>query len=103
MVFSKASYLVPGERLRETKHWLVIRHPQPAYPVHLLLLPKHDYPDWPSIALTETELLSEYLELTRDLIRELNLEKDGYRLIVNGGKYQEFPHLHIHLVSGDAK
>jgi len=23
----------------------------------------------------------------------------AYRLIVNGGKYQDFPHLHFHLIS----
>ena len=27
------------------------------------------------------------------------LAESGYRLIVNGGKYQDFPYLHFHLVS----
>lgn len=101
MVFSSASFLIPGKRLRETKHWIVIQHPQPAYPLHLLLLPKHAYPDWLSLPPTDAEFWSEYIELTHELIRERNLEEKGYRLIVNGGKYQEFPHLHIHLVSGE--
>ncbi len=29
------------------------------------------------------------------------LELDRYRLICNGGAYQDVPHLHFHLVSGD--
>ncbi len=78
-----------------------MKHPEPAYPLHLLLLPKRAYPDWSSIPLDEISILSEYYELTCDLIREWNLDKQGYRIIVNGGKYQEFPHLHIHLVSGE--
>ena len=27
------------------------------------------------------------------------IPKKGYRLIVNGGEYQDFPHLHFHLIS----
>jgi hypothetical protein len=27
------------------------------------------------------------------------LAEGGYRLIVNGGKYQDFPYLHFHLIS----
>ena len=53
-----------------------------------------------------TELDDDEVDLLRDLyscanaiISELDLESKGYRLIVNGGKFQEFPHLHFHLVS----
>jgi len=35
----------------------------------------------------------------QDLVGQLGLE--SYRLIVNGGKYQDFPYLHFHLVSDD--
>jgi len=33
------------------------------------------------------------------LEHEFSLEECGYRLIVNGGEYQEFPQLHFHLIS----
>jgi diadenosine tetraphosphate (Ap4A) HIT family hydrolase len=36
-----------------------------------------------------------------ELNEDLNLEERGYRLIVNGGEYQEFPQLHFHLISGE--
>jgi len=29
------------------------------------------------------------------------MEDQGCRLIVNGGKYQDFPVLHFHLISGE--
>ncbi len=101
LVFSDASFLIPAERLRETKHWLAIRHPHPAYPLHLLLLPKHAYADWCAIPLSEAGIFSEFLEISQGLVREFALQENGYRLILNGGKNQEFPHLHFHLVSGD--
>lgn len=60
--------------------------------------------DWMSVGIGEVNLEStrEFMELTQSIIREYNLTESGYRLILNGGRYQTFPHLHVHLVSGDA-
>jgi diadenosine tetraphosphate (Ap4A) HIT family hydrolase len=44
----------------------------------------------------------EFMDLTQSIIWEYNLIETGYRLILNGGSYRTFPHLHIHLVVGDA-
>jgi diadenosine tetraphosphate (Ap4A) HIT family hydrolase len=33
----------------------------------------------------------------QNLVKDLDLK--AYRLIVNGGEYQDFPHLHFHLIS----
>lgn len=98
-----ASFLIPGKRLRESPDWLAIQHPQPEYPVHLLILSKRDFSDWQAIPAAETALLSEFVDITQSLISEYQMKSSGYRLIINGGKYQEFPHLHIHLVSGEAQ
>jgi hypothetical protein len=35
------------------------------------------------------------------LVLRYKLEQSGYRLIVNGGAYQEFPQLHFHLTSNE--
>ena len=35
----------------------------------------------------------------RKMVDQFQLDDIGYRLIVNGGKYQEIPQLHFHLVS----
>lgn len=96
-----ASFLIPGKRLRESPDWLAIQHPQPVYPVHLLVLSKRNYNNWLAIPATDSALLSELVDITQSLISEYEMDTSGYRLIINGGKYQEFPHLHIHLVSGD--
>lgn len=99
-IFTNASFLIPGERLRENKGWLSIRHPKPGYPVHFLILPKKSWRSQLDVPVDQPGLLAEGLEIAQSLVREYNLEEAGYRLIVNGGKYQSFPHLHIHLVSG---
>ena len=102
-VFTHAGFLMPGERLVETKNWMAVRHPKPGYPVHILMIPKKAISDWLSFPVDEPDIYSEFIQLSQRLIREEGLEKTGYRLIINGGEYQSIPQLHVHLVSGDPK
>ena len=100
LFFSCAGSLMPGKRLGETKYWMAVQHPKPAYPVHILLIPKRAISDWLSFPTDEAEMYSEFVQLSQRLIREECLATKGYRLIINGGEYQSIPQLHVHLVSG---
>jgi histidine triad (HIT) family protein len=101
--FSSMSFLIPVERLRETPTLLAFYHPSPGYPVHILIVPRRAYRTLLDIPATESGLMSDLLETVQSLVRELGLDAQGYRLIVNGGSYQEVPVLHFHLISeGDA-
>jgi len=45
-----------------------------------------------------------FVDLVRTIqmiVKRFSLEPGGYRLIVNGGKYQEISQLHFHLISED--
>ena len=101
MVAAHANFLLPGQRLADTPHWFAIRHPHPAYPVHILILPRRAITDWLSFPANEPEMYVEFVELSQRLIRDERLEGIGYRLIVNGGEYQSIPQFHVHLVSGN--
>ena len=98
MVFSKMTFLIPAERLRETEALLAFHHPKPAYLLHIILVPRKlvatllDLPP-------DDPFMPELLQTVQELVREFQLAEGGYRLIVNGGKYQDFPHLHFHLIS----
>jgi histidine triad (HIT) family protein len=102
LIAAHASFLIPGRRIAETAHWYALRHPQPEYPVHILIIPHMVIPDWLSFPVSNPVIYSEFVELSQQLIREEGLEKRGYRLILNGGGYQSIPQLHFHLVSGEA-
>ena len=95
------SFAIPVERLRETETLMAFHHPRPAYPVHILLVPKRPLASLTSISKSDTDFLQDLFTTTQSLIAEMNLEADGYRLITNGGPYQDIPHLHFHLVSGE--
>ena len=39
-IFAKMSFIIPVERLRETKTLIAFHHPKPSYSFHVLIVPK---------------------------------------------------------------
>ncbi len=101
ILFSKMSFLIPAKRLRETDTLIAFRHPKPSYPVHILLMPKLAVANFGALDANDPVFLADLVEATQSLVDEFALAERGYRLIVNGGPYQDFPHLHFHLISGE--
>lgn len=95
------SFAIPGERVYETADLVAFHHPRPSYPVHLLILPKKEIPGLMDVGHEDQRVLGEVIEAVQILVRQFDLEQKGYRLVVNGGKYQAVPQLHFHLISGE--
>jgi histidine triad (HIT) family protein len=100
------SFVIPVQRLRETRTLIAFYHPKPSYPLHILLVPKKAIGSLTDLTQADCDFMAELFQTVQGLIAELNLEEVGYRFIVNGGKYQDVAQLHFHLVSeyqfGDA-
>jgi histidine triad (HIT) family protein len=102
-VLNHMSFALPVERLHETPGLLAFYHPSPAYPLHILLVPKKPLASLAELNPTaDRDFLAEVFATVQMLVRQLNLAETGYRLIVNGGSYQDFPFLHFHLVADQA-
>lgn len=101
-VFAHASGLLPVRRVHWGKTLIAFRHPSPLYPIHILLVPKKALPALTDLTDADAPFLTELVETVQRLIKEQGMEQDGYRLIVNGGRFQAVPQLHFHLVSGEA-
>ena len=99
LFFSKMSFLLPTKRLRETETLLAFHHPKPSYPVHILLMPKSELANFQAIDADDSAFRIDLVNTAQSLVDEFGLAEKGYRLIVNGGEYQDFPHLHFHLIS----
>ncbi len=91
------SFAIPVKRLYETKTLMAFYHPQPSYPFHVLLLPKKAVASLQEFDSTDTAFLADLFSTVQSLVHEFRLP--AYRLIVNGGDYQDFPQLHFHLIS----
>lgn len=93
------SFLLPVKRLYNSATLLAFPHPQPAYPIHLLLVPKKALSGLENLAEDDAALLVEVFQAAASLAGALDLP--GYRLVLNGGAYQDVPQLHFHLISGE--
>ena len=90
------SFAIPALRLRDTSTLLAFPHPQPAHPFHVVILPKKDIRSFADLAPADP-FLADLVTVVQSLVAEYHLP--AYRLLVNGGAYQQFPHLHFHLIS----
>lgn len=98
-VFAHMSFAIPVNRLRETERLLAFYHPQPSYPLHILIVPKKAIPSVMHVREADGSFMVDLMQTVQSLVSELQLEARGYRLIVNGGEYQDVPQLHFHLIS----
>ncbi|MDP1546927.1 MAG: HIT domain-containing protein [Anaerolineales bacterium] len=96
-IFAHMSFLIPAARLRETSNLIAFQHPAPSYKFHVLIVPKRQAKSLAELDPNDTAFLTDLYSTVRDLVDEFDLK--AYRLIVNGGEYQDFPHLHFHLIS----
>lgn len=95
--FTHMSFAIPVKRLRETDALLAFHHPKPDYPFHVILVPKKEIPSLKDLDPNDSAFLRDLVSTVQSLVDEFHLP--AYRLIVNGGEYQDFPHLHFHLIS----
>jgi histidine triad (HIT) family protein len=96
-IFAHMSFAIPVNRLRETETLMAFYHPKPAYAFHVLLVPKKAIVSLKEIDSTDSAFLADLYSTVQSLVDEFRLP--AYRLIVNGGDYQDFPQLHFHLIS----
>jgi len=106
-MFENLSSILPVDRLYETPRLVAFHHPKPVYPIHILIAPKKAVKNISQLVETGSEFAPHFMEdllnCVCKLVEDFALERAGYRLIVNGGSYQDVPELHFHLLSGEIK
>ena len=98
-LFKHMNHLLPVDRLAENADWFAFFHPQPDYPLHILILPKGGIPALSRAPDGQLGLYASLFDLVKLLLLRFDLESVGYRLITNGGPNQSIPQWHWHLVS----
>ncbi len=90
---------LPVHRLYESDLVLAFYHPQPSYPVHILIVPKSAIGSVLDMTAAHGLLLQAVIVATQQLVKALDLEARGFRLVINGGAYQDVKQVHWHLIS----
>lgn len=94
---------IPADIVFEDENVLAFRDINPKAPVHILIIPKVEIPSVTKINSKEhSELLGQLFDAANSIARDLGIDSDGFRLVINSGNNggQEVYHLHIHLLGG---
>jgi len=78
---------------------------RPASPIHILLVPRKHIRSLNELEESDRAIVSELLFSAREVARQQEIDKSGYRIHINtergGGQYVF--HLHLHLLGGWSK
>lgn len=86
---------IPRNLVYEDSNVVVFNSYKPAAEFHLLIVPKKHISNF--MELDDTILSMTHV--AQKIITDKNIS-GGYKMIFNGGKYQEVPHVHWHLLAG---
>lgn len=90
----------PVERVRETEHVLAFHHTRPAYPVHIVVIPRRHIDSLLTLTDSDDALLAALFRVIRAVAADVVATHGAARVITNLGDYQDSKHLHFHVVSG---
>lgn len=89
----------PVIRVAETANVLAFRHTRPAYPAHIVVIPKR--PIDSLLALEDHALLGELFVIIKEVAAQMLQEHGACRVVTNLGSYQDSKHLHWHVISDE--
>ena len=100
IAFGKLSKLIPVKRIKETNKIIAFWHPKPFWEKHILIVPKKAIKKITALKDEDLDYVAEVYKVAKEIVKELEWEKDGYTILTNGGNRQEVSQLHFHLASG---
>jgi histidine triad (HIT) family protein len=93
---------IPSDIVYEDDVCLAFRDVAPKAPVHVLIIPKKEIRSLADATPADEKILGHLLAKAADIARKLNVDKNGYRIVINtnddGG--QTVFHIHLHLLAG---
>lgn len=93
---------LPAKIVFEDEALVVFHDIKPKAKIHLLLAPKKHLASLNATEEEDLNLLGKLLWQAKEIAKELNLQEQGYKVIINCGRNagQIVDHLHCHLLSG---
>lgn len=90
---------VPSNKVYEDEDFMAFHDQNPKAPIHILIIPKAHVEKFQNV---KPELMAKMTPFIQKIANMLELDKNGYRLIINNGEDggQEVMHLHFHLLGG---
>ncbi len=91
---------IPADIVYQDEKVLAFRDINPQAPVHVLVIPKKKVPDFISLQNNDPVESGEFFNKVAYVASQLNLDKEGYRIVLNCGKHgqQTVEYLHAHIL-----
>jgi histidine triad (HIT) family protein len=92
---------IKADKVYVNENVVAFKDISPQAPQHILISPKKHYLNVQEALIKDPTVINDLFAVVEELIEKLSL-KEGYRIVINSGKFggQLVPHLHIHLLSG---
>lgn len=100
-IFCKiANGQIPSKKIYEDEKVIAFHDISPEAPIHFLVIPKDHIQSVNEISEENANIISHIFLVINKLVRELNIEKTGYRVVNNCGKDggQSVNHMHFHVL-----
>lgn len=93
---------IPADVLHEDEHCMAFRDVSPEAPTHFLVIPKRDIVRLGEASPEHKELLGHLLLTAANVGKQLGVDQDGTRIVINNGAGagQSVFHLHVHVLAG---
>lgn len=93
---------IPSRKLHETGDVVAFEDINPQAPTHVLLIPKRHIARVADLTPGDAGTIGTLVVEAAALARTLQLEAEGYRLVINNGEAagQTVFHIHLHLLGG---
>ena len=93
---------IPADIVYESEDVIAFKDIEPKAPIHCLIIPKKHISTINDINGSNSNIIGLMYEAAAQLARTLNVDKDGYRVVMNcnsnGG--QTVYHIHLHFLAG---
>tara|TARA_B100000459_G_C8483609_1_gene159803 strand:- start:44 stop:442 length:399 start_codon:yes stop_codon:yes gene_type:complete len=93
---------IPADIVYESEDIIAFKDIEPKAPIHCLIIPKKHISTINDIDESNSNIIGLMYEAAAQLARTLNVDKDGYRVVMNcnsnGG--QTVYHIHLHFLAG---
>ena len=93
---------IPSSIVYEDSDIIAFRDVNPQAPIHILVIPKKHINSLIDLKEEDELLVGKIYTVINKIAKKENIDKDGFRVIVNCGENggQEVKHLHFHILGG---
>ena len=93
---------IPARKIYESDDVIAFHDITPQAPTHILVIPRKHIPSLDDMTAADVAVIGTTILRATEIARELHLEDDGYRVVVNNGPGagQTVFHIHVHLLGG---